>query len=295
MKYSVAGCLALTLMLTSCLKDRGTFTKDQFAGNAANGSVQILLGGMINYSDAAVILPSGSHADMELEFVLYLASSTVNGKDVPVKIALDDKARVDYLAANPEIDYLPLPAANFGLSATNYTIHAGTRYDTVVVRVKDPASLDPTKSYMFPITITDASGLLIPENFRTIYYHIIGNPIAGSYSWDFSRWNNGTGTGPLNAASFTGEEQAFIPLSPTRISVESGYLGIRYELSFTDNNGVLSDFVVRQNQQDVADQNITITDGPHIVKADPVTGEYIFQFKANNGTADRYLIDRFYK
>lgn len=295
MKHYSLLIAGVMLTLTSCLKDKGTFTKDQFAGNAENSSVQVHLGGLINYESAAVLIPSGETDDQEFEFALYLASNKVNDKDVTVKISLDDNARQAYVTAKPEINYLPLPATNFELAKTTYTIKAGSRYDTVLVKVKHPETLDPTKSYMFPITITDASGLLIPANFKTIYYHIIGNPIAGGYNWDFSRWNNGTGTGALNSSSFTGDVTAFVPLSPTTITIASGYVDIRYELSFTDNNGILSDFILRQNQVDVGEAGVTIIDGPHILKADPVSGEYIFQFKANNGTADRFIIDRYYK
>ena len=41
------------------------------------------------------------------------------------------------------------------------------------------------KNYMLPISITTApAGSTISTNFKTIYYHLIGNPIAGLYNWE---------------------------------------------------------------------------------------------------------------
>ena len=65
-------------------------------------------------------------------------------------------------------------------------------------------------------------------------------------------------------------------------------------ISFTNNGGVLSDFSVKMNEDDIATMKaagVVVTDGPNIIKADPTTGEYIFQYK----TLTRYVIDRYYK
>jgi hypothetical protein len=42
---------------------------------------------------------------------------------------------------------------------------------------------------MAPISIVDASGKGLSANLNTVYFHTIGNPLAGQYSYDFYRWN----------------------------------------------------------------------------------------------------------
>jgi hypothetical protein len=58
--------------------------------------------------------------------------------------------------------------------------------------------IDFTHNYMLPVKIADASGQTISGNFGVAYFHLIGNPIAGSYTHEWLRWNGqtGAGTGP---------------------------------------------------------------------------------------------------
>jgi BT_3987-like, N-terminal domain len=196
---------------------------------------------------------------------------------------------------NDGLEYEVMPDSVYHLISTSATIKAGESAAALKIAFF-PSKIYNKKNYGLPIVITDASGQTISGNYGTLYLHTIGNPIALAYNWDFTRSNNGSGTGSPTGASFTGESSAFIPLTPTEVEVKSGYVEIRYNLSFDDDgNGNLTNFKVKMNAADVKNAAVSIIDGPHIIKADPETGEYIFQFKANIGTADRYLIDRFYK
>ena len=61
---------------------------------------------------------------------------------------------------------------------------------------------------MFPISITDAQGVKISGNFGTIYYHLIGNPLAGKYNLVGTRYNY---TGTVAYAGPTGPTTPNIP------------------------------------------------------------------------------------
>ena len=87
------------------------------------------------------------------------------------------------------------PDSTFSLPVTTMTIKAGFRIAQFMV-IYYPAKIDPTKSYMLPITLTDASGITISGNLATIYFHIIGNLLAGSYSQEWIRYNTATQTPP---------------------------------------------------------------------------------------------------
>jgi hypothetical protein len=90
-----------------------------------------------------------------------------------------------------------------------------------------------------------------------------------------------------------------VPLSATEVEVPTGYFTQpRYIISFKDNGGTLSDFEVKFNADDLkymADNGVVVTDGPNILIADPVAKRFKFQFVVSTGTANRYLIDEFYK
>ena len=159
--------------------------------------------------------------------------------------------------------------------------------------------MDAAISYMLPISITAITGapsdVAKAAGTSTAYLHVIGNPIAGNYKWDFSRWSVPDNSGPPDGNSFTNHTTSFSAVNPNLVTVKSGYyIGPRYEISFTGSGTNLTNFKVKLNDADVAAMTgggVTVTNGPNITKADPVTGEYIFWYT----TVTRYVIDRFYK
>jgi hypothetical protein len=155
---------------------------------------------------------------------------------------------------------------------------------------------------MLPISITDAGGKQMSSNQNTIYYNVIGNPIAGNYNQEWLRWNGLTGAPPDPATTpptfdvpLTG---TFAPVNPTTISVSSN-TGVAYLVSFTNTGGVLSNFTVAfptdpNDPGSAAANGITITSGPHIILADPVNKKYDFWFNYLNGAgAARVIEDKF--
>ena len=69
------------------------------------------------------------------------------------------------------------------------TIPAGQHYAQVTVQVYSKNGFDPALSYMLPVSIIDASGKNLSGNLNTVYYHVIGNPLAGIITLWVSRYN----------------------------------------------------------------------------------------------------------
>jgi hypothetical protein len=90
-------------------------------------------------------------------------------------------------------------------------------------------------------------------------------------------------------------------VDPTTINVESGSGGLIYVLTFTNTNGVLSDFNVIFDPATVtaaADPavGVNVSLNPKIVVADPVSGIYRFYFEYNNSVGDhRCITDQYIK
>ena len=287
--------MAAVLSLDSCVKSRGGET--DFGG--LKPIVQIPEGGLANFGTSALTFPGSDPVDTAW-FHLNFAATNVASKDVTITIGYDANAMAAVNAGlDPSSQYTKFPDSTYKFTSTSVTVKAGQSYSAAVPFIVYPAKIDPTKSYMFPITISNASGYTVSGNFGTLYIHVIGNPIAGGYTWDFTRWNSLDTTTAKSGASFKGGSAVFSPDDPLTIEVPSGYfIQPRYVLSFTNNGGVLSNFQLSMNPSDVAALTaggVTIVDGPTIWTADPVNHVYKFHYSVFNGSAYRYLIDKYYR
>jgi hypothetical protein len=284
----VAG-IVLLAGLSSCIKDKGYANETDFSG--LQDHVDIVKGGTTNFGGANVAFNNGDTNNLDL--IVNLASVDLPKSPVDVTIAVDPAALAKYNTANGT-SYVAMPTNAYKIASTKLTIPAGQQYAHTTVSVYKPA-LDPTVSYMLPISITDASGKALSSNLNTIYYHVIGNPLAGKYTWNFTRWSSPDSTTAPDGNSFTGHTTQFVPDNSTQIEVASGYyIGPRYVLSFTNNNGVLSNFKVKLNADDVATMTaggVTVTYGPVILLADPVNKHFRFYYT----TVTRAVIDEYYK
>ncbi|HEU0063636.1 MAG TPA: DUF1735 domain-containing protein [Flavisolibacter sp.] len=285
----LAGLMLPMLLLQSCLKDKNQLTN--FSEQTTQPIVEIPEGGMGNFSASALNLTSDPDT---IIFHVNLASTDFLNKDVTVTIGYDAAALASYNARGG-LQYQKFPDSIYKLPTTKVTIKAGTRSVAIPI-IMYPGKIDPTTNYMLPISITDASGTSISGNFGTIWYHLIGNPIAGSYTHEWQRWNNAVGPGSGTPAfdQFFGD--VFSPVDPNTIAVYSG-TGTLYLLHFDGTNiNNLSNFQVSFDPQSVTDAGITITSGPTIITADPVNGIYKFTFGYNNSAgAARVIIDTFTK
>lgn len=280
----------LVSLLTGCLKKNDATYLDF---SQLQDQVILRSAGLSNLKAANLRVDNSSNTPDSIQIYTELASVNASPSDVNVTIGVDNNIVSTY-NTNNGTKFQPFPANSYKFVNNKLNIQAGNHYASTFL-ILDQTKFDPTVSYMLPVTITDASGKALSANQNTIYFNIVGNPIAGNYQWDFTRWNNPSGTGTPHSLSFTGHTTTFVADNPTTVEVASGYyIQPRYVISFTNTNGVISNIKVSLNPDDVKsmhDNGVDVADGPNIIKADPVKGEYVFQYS----TASRYIIDRYYR
>lgn len=278
---------------SSCVKSREGRTDFE----NLQPTVLISDGGLSNLTAAALLFPPTDDEDTTYFHVNYASTSTAPTDEV-ITLSVDQDALAAYNALGGS-QYEIFPDSIYSFTSTTVTVPKGANFTDGIPLILFPSKINLLKSYMLPISIKVApAGSTISTNFKTIYYHLIGNPIAGIYNWDWTRWNNTTPTGPTSGGT-TGGVAVFAPLDETTVTVPSGYyIGPRYIITFTNTAGVLSDFNVTFNSDDLdamASGGVTITAGPAFTTEDPITGVYQIEYQALTGSGPRYVIDKYYK
>ncbi len=287
--------LAGVTLLSSCLKD------DRYVDFGASKPIaELPISGLTNFSKDAFTEAGDT---IVRQFAVNIASPSIPTTDTKVTLAVDNSVIAAYAKIDNSVSYVAMPANAFVFTDVSVTIAKGTRTKIVSVTIYKN-KLDPSLSYMLPIVIKDASGTTISGNFGIHYYHVIGNHFAGVYKWDYLRYNNSSGTGTPTTDS-KGQSATLSPVTPTQFEVASGYLGLRYEVTFTQNAGVYSNFAVAINADDaaaladgsLAGAKISISSPAEIVSVDPIAQKFIFKFKVHNNDngSDRSLQDTYYK
>lgn len=301
----IAGFITLvgiSLILPGCLKEnKATFTDFSTTGQ----TVLLQNSGLGNFK-AANVDPYSADSTV-IDLVVQLNSEYTISSDINLTLSVEDSKRTSYNAAQtPATNFLAMLPAMYKLRSTSLVIKAGQRLaQTQVVVYSDPIKAqDPDKSWMLPISVTNASGKIIASNFTTMYINVIGNPIAGPYLWDFYRWNLPSQQSSLpstapNGGTFVNSPTSFVPVNGTSILVASGYfIQPNYLISFTNNGGTLSNFTAVIDAPDLKalnDGGVTVVDGPNVIIADPIAKRYRIQYQVFNGTAYRYIVDEFHK
>ncbi len=255
------------LSLSSCLKDSRLvdFSK-------AAPVVTFNLGGLPYFGSDAITETTDT---VVKQFAVSVTTAAVPTTATTVQIAVDNSIVTSYNAANPMVQYLPLPANTYTLSTTTVNIPAGQRAGQVTLTIFK-GLLDPTKSYMLPIKLVSTTGgYTLSGNMAVHYYHIIGNVFAGPYEHFYTRWNT-----PDTLSSLPSTNHAdigptvFTPVSPTEFVVPTNYYtGPNYDISFVPGitNGVptYSGFTIQFLPADIAGglwaTNITVVNSPKIL------------------------------
>lgn len=203
------------VFFASCIKDRNNGAPDftqlapivqiinDKAGNAASS-------GLDGFSAAALLLDNSAASDSAAFRINYAATGTAPA-DITVTLAYNAAALVAYNAANPNPvnPYTKFPDSIYTFTQTTVVVKAGTSYSDLVKLYLKPNKIDITKNYMLPISITAVSGgVNISGNYGTIYYHLIGNPLAGKYNLIGRRYNY---VGTVAYAGPTGPTSPNIP------------------------------------------------------------------------------------
>lgn len=251
-------------------------------GSTLNSGIQYFSGGALTYP--------GSDIMDTATYNINLAGSATLSTDINVTVGPDATKLLDNYGSD-SIKYEIMPDSLYHLVASTATIKKGSRL-VVMKIVFYPSKINVTKSYMLPLTIKDASGQVISSNMSTIYFHVIGNPIAGAYIQEWIRYNTATQTGTPAYDKFY--SAVFAPVNPTTIMVGSGAAGLQYVVSFTSANGVLSNFQVKFTPESVAASGVIISGGPTVVVANPAAHKYEFNYTyVNSAGSPRNIIDRF--
>lgn len=291
---SLVSCLKKGDMNIDLEKTTGTIMELQFVQSASGGST--INSGMQYFSGGALTYPATNSMDTA-RYNISLAGPVTLGKDLSVTIGFDGDKVLDNLS-NDGIRYELMPDSLYHFIETTATIKAGQTIAPMHV-VFYPSKINPAKSYMLPVVIKDAQGKTISSNFGTIYFHVIGNPIAGTYNWNFIRYNNLAGTGNPSGASFTGHTTVFSPVNPNSIKVPTGYYTQPdYLITFKNTGGVLSDFkaVIAPDEIDAAftSNGITVVTQP-VITANADQTQFTVKYIVFNGATYRNITDIFYK
>src|SRR5690348_2401366 len=210
----IAGCFAMIIGFSSCIKNRLPLETD-FSG--LQDHVVIVGGGLTNFTNANVGFNNGDTTTVTL--IVNLASVNLPSSPLKVTIGVDAAQMNSYNSANGT-SYVLFDNSAYSIASTSLTIPAGQQYaETTVSFYK--SGVDPTVSYMLPLSITDASGKQLTGNLNTIFYHFIGNPLAGNYTWNFTRWSTPDSTTAPDGNSLQGGQQVFFQATLTPIEEKS--------------------------------------------------------------------------
>jgi len=222
--------------LSSCLKDK---PNTDFSGIGT--VIELPYAGLQYFGNDAI---TDAGPTITRQFGINIASAKTLSTATNYTIAVDDNLRTAYNTANSAVSFSPMPAGSYTISKLSGTIPAGGRLDSVTVTF-DKSKLDPSLSYMLVIKLASATNGILSGNFNAHYYHFIGNDFAGTYTWDYRRWQNGTGPGAglipsMNQGippDITGLGQTTIisPVTPNEFQMVTGYngQGVNYDVTFT--------------------------------------------------------------
>lgn len=297
----------LLSVMQGCVKSTSYFTDL----STTSDFVMLVGSGTNNFKASNLLVNTSSPDTLMLNVKVELASANSNGGPVTVTLGLDNAAITAYNAANGT-NFQPFPADAFKIVNTSVTIPGGlNHYGTTTVWIFQD-KLDPATSYILPVSITDGGGKTLSSNQNTIYYNVIGNPLAGNYLQDFHRWNGTTDTTTApNSTSYTDNPIVVAPISATVVLLPEDYLetfvGVGVNLSFTNTNGVLSNIAVSldaASQAAIAAGGFTIVTAPKLVgygivgdASTKYAGSWfrIYMVVLNSSGATRTLIDQFVK
>jgi hypothetical protein len=210
------------------------------------------VGGPEGFKKANVAFSDPGAAAAAVEVRLLYTGPQVFDNDVTVTIAVDAAAVATYNAAVPpgELTFLVAPTASYSFPTTTALIKKGNTMSEPFTIDFKPNMLNPALSYMLPLTISGVAGapadVVKAPGTGTALLHVIGNVLAGKYTWRYRRWQSGdTTTAPLQDLVNTTN---LSPLSASKLLTRCTYVesfidgGGGIILNFTETGGVLSNF-----------------------------------------------------
>lgn len=293
--------LAAVVSLTGCLKgDKENLPAQSgsilelFYVEGGNGTT--INSGLQYFGSTALTYPASDASDTAY-FNISVEGTDPASKDMTFTIGADAGSLLDNYSAD-SIKYEMMPDSTFSLLTTTATVAKGKRASTMIGVVFHPNKFDITKSYMLPITITDAQGVPVSANYGKIYFHVIGNPYAGNYTDTYTRWqSDDTTTAYYSKGNLAA---TWTPDNPTTIEVESGYaqtvgLTYRYQITF-GTDGKLQSVVINPTdvKNTLAGSSISLAVPAKVIFADEANKHFKFTYGVVNGSgAPRTFTDEF--
>jgi hypothetical protein len=313
--------LVFALVFSACEKAK----TDEPLGTAGTTIVKLIKGG----SPATIAKRPVAFANTPSTFVAVdlrrdIPNETELNKTMKIVIK-DDTAAVNFFNAdtvstNPNATnpgqqfYVKLPTAYYTIGAStpktggqggvfNITLNPGDFSKEILITIPDATVLDPSTLYALGFTIqsVDAGGK-ISESKSVLVEVGAKNILHEDLKWDFFRWNLaaasvGIPTAP-RSSGWDNDPITLTTIAGNANEIPSGYFTQpRYRLTFTDNGGTATNFVLTVNPADeagLAAAGITYVNRPVILQADFAAKKYKFAYQVFNGTAFRYIVDYYH-
>ena len=206
------------------------------------------------------LIPDASLSEQYVSFADVGMKAKLEGpitapSDISVKYEIDaaglTKLNADALAKDPTYKpFFLLPDSTYKILIKEDVIKKGGVYadkdiDNIVLYSD---KIDPATNYILPLKLT-SSNYTSSKGTATIFYYIIGNPLAGPYLHSYQRWNGtaDTTTAP-NSTVGTNVPVVITPITPNSVLLPEYYLEVNFgeglALTFNNNSGTLSSFNV---------------------------------------------------
>jgi len=287
------------LFFSSCIKD---YRSGETNFSSLQPTVSIVEGGLAQFSSQALVYPSSDVSDTAIFRVDYAATNVAPANET-ITLSIDTALVSAYNAANGltgSAAFQVMPDSLYSYSTTQTTVSQGSTYSPAIPFVVFPDKINPTVSYMLPITISAGpAGATVSGNYGTIYYHVIGNPIAGTYEEYWTRWNQADSTGGSATALYYEYDLGsvtFAPNSPTEVETTSLGTGESDIIDFTNTAGVLSNFSVSFPSGEAGTLGLMSIGPASFQLADPINGVYQVCFPYVNGSGSpRFIVNTYIK
>jgi hypothetical protein len=227
-------------ILSGCVKEnKATFTDF----SKIQDMVILESAGESNFKSANISVNTNSTDTLHLDVLVDLASAYPAKQDITVTLGIDDNQRTAYNTKN-STNYVAFTNSMYKLMSNKLTISASQHFAKTTVDIYQN-KFDPQLSYILPIVITDASGKLLSGNQNTIYFNIIGNKMAGTYTYNGTRKNytGSSASGTPSVSNLTGTKLA-APVSSSIIAIDYANLGgssWQYQITFNSDYTAITD------------------------------------------------------
>ena len=176
--YIKTALLSLTTMafLSSCLKDNSHYV--DFAASKPLVELPVATGVGAAGGEFQAVAFSIVSTPTPLDLLVNVAAPKPLTTSLTVKLSVDAAALTAYNTAN-NTSYVLLPPADYS-STLSVTIPANQNSANLVININTSA-IDPTQTYVLPLTITDGGGQQI-SNYKTVLYNVqVKNKYDGVY------------------------------------------------------------------------------------------------------------------